>query len=131
MPKQFQSIASDVVLGEGATVHEFVNLYGVSHFAPLQRPEQFNRAMLAFLGKVLVNRKRPRYPMPDDITTALELRGLTKAYKDRPAYQQNDYIGWISRAKGQETCKKRLEQMLDELEKGGVYMNMQHTPSAR
>ena len=32
---------------------EFVHLPGVSHFAPLQRPEQFNRAMLAFLGKVL------------------------------------------------------------------------------
>ena len=31
---------------------EFVNLHGVSHFAPLQRPEQFNCAMLAFLGKV-------------------------------------------------------------------------------
>jgi acetyltransferase-like isoleucine patch superfamily enzyme len=26
--KRFQAIASDVVLGEGATVHEFVNLYG-------------------------------------------------------------------------------------------------------
>jgi len=33
---------------------EFVNLHGVSHFAPLQRPEQFNIAMLAFLGKVLL-----------------------------------------------------------------------------
>ena len=32
---------------------EFVELRGVSHFAPLQRPEQFNTAMLAFLGKVL------------------------------------------------------------------------------
>ena len=32
---------------------ELVNLHGVSHFAPLQRPEQFNIAMLAFLGKVL------------------------------------------------------------------------------
>ena len=28
MTKRFQSIASDVILGEGATVHEFVNLYG-------------------------------------------------------------------------------------------------------
>ena len=28
MTKRFQSIASDVVLGEGATAHEFVNLYG-------------------------------------------------------------------------------------------------------
>ena len=32
---------------------ELVNLHGVSHFAPLQRPELFNSAMLAFLGKVL------------------------------------------------------------------------------
>lgn len=32
---------------------EFIYLPGVSHFAPLQRPEQFNSAMLAFLGKVL------------------------------------------------------------------------------
>ena len=32
---------------------EFINLRGVSHFAPLQRPEQFNSAMLAFLGKVV------------------------------------------------------------------------------
>lgn len=31
----------------------FVELHGVSHFAPLQRPGQFNRAMLAFLGNVL------------------------------------------------------------------------------
>jgi pimeloyl-ACP methyl ester carboxylesterase len=28
-------------------------LEGVSHFAPLQRPEQFNGAVLAFLDKVL------------------------------------------------------------------------------
>jgi pimeloyl-ACP methyl ester carboxylesterase len=31
----------------------FIDLPGVSHFAPLQRPEQFNVAMLAFLGNVL------------------------------------------------------------------------------
>ena len=31
---------------------ELLILPDVSHFAPLQRPEQFNRAMLAFLGKV-------------------------------------------------------------------------------
>jgi pimeloyl-ACP methyl ester carboxylesterase len=30
---------------------EFVALDGVSHFAPLQRPEQFNAAMLAFIDK--------------------------------------------------------------------------------
>ena len=32
---------------------EFVYLTGVSHFAPLQRPEQFNSAILTFLDKVL------------------------------------------------------------------------------
>lgn len=32
---------------------EFIYLPGVSHFAPLQRPEQFNIALLAFLDKVL------------------------------------------------------------------------------
>jgi pimeloyl-ACP methyl ester carboxylesterase len=31
----------------------FVHLPDVSHFAPLQRPEQFNSEMLAFLGSVL------------------------------------------------------------------------------
>jgi pimeloyl-ACP methyl ester carboxylesterase len=32
----------------------FVALDGVSHFAPLQRPSYFNRALLAFLGTVLL-----------------------------------------------------------------------------
>jgi pimeloyl-ACP methyl ester carboxylesterase len=32
---------------------EFILLPGVSHFAPLQRPEQFNGVVHAFLGKVL------------------------------------------------------------------------------
>jgi pimeloyl-ACP methyl ester carboxylesterase len=32
---------------------ELVLLPGVTHFAPLQRPEQFNAAVLAFLGRVL------------------------------------------------------------------------------
>lgn len=52
-------------------------------------------------------------------------------YKQRPAYQQNDYIGWIERAKKQDTKEKRLNQMLAELEKGGVYMNMSHPPSEK
>jgi pimeloyl-ACP methyl ester carboxylesterase len=33
---------------------EFIFLSGVSHFAPLQRPEQFNNVMLTFLDKTLV-----------------------------------------------------------------------------
>ncbi len=67
---------------------------------------------------------RPRYPMPEFFRAALEARGLMDAYRARPPYQQNDYIGWIERAKLESTKQKRLKQMLDELEKGGVYMRM-------
>ena len=75
------------------------------------------------------NLKRTRQPMPDFVRDSLEARGLMSAYHARPAYQQNDYLGWIARAKRQETRDKRLRQMLDELESGGVYMNMRHASS--
>ncbi len=69
--------------------------------------------------------------MPDFIQQALEKRGLMEDYKQRPAYQQNDYIGWISRAKREATKEKQLNQMLDELERGGVYMKMKHPASEK
>jgi uncharacterized protein YdeI (YjbR/CyaY-like superfamily) len=62
--------------------------------------------------------------MPDFVLAALEERQLMAAYHQRPPYQQNDYIGWITRAKLSATQQKRLAQMLDELERGGVYMKM-------
>jgi hypothetical protein len=68
--------------------------------------------------------RRGRYPMPDFILEALEKTKLFDAYSARPPYQQNDYVGWITRAKREETRDKRLDQMLDELERGDVYMNM-------
>ncbi len=68
--------------------------------------------------------KRPRHPMPADVRDILQQRGLLAAYQARPAYQQNDYLGWIGRAQRAQTCAKRLEQMLAELENGGVYMKM-------
>ena len=67
---------------------------------------------------------RPRYPMPDFFRDAINVRGLMDAYLARPDYQRNDYIGWINRAKLESTKQKRLNQMLDELERGGVYMRM-------
>lgn len=63
-------------------------------------------------------------PMPDEVRDALLDQGLMDAYEARPAYQRNDYLGWISRAKLPQTRRKRLEQMLDELRRGGVYMKM-------
>ncbi len=44
---------------------------------------------------------RPIYPMPDDIRSAPLMHGLLEAYQQRPAYQQNDYLGWIALAKCQ------------------------------
>jgi len=75
--------------------------------------------------------KRPQHPMPDFVRLALEERDLVGAYKARPAYQQNDYLGWIGGAKRPETREKRLRQMLEELEAGGVYMNMEHPGPAK
>ena len=65
------------------------------------------------------------------VEDALRKANLFSAYRARPAYQQNDYLGWINQAKKEETKKKRLQQMLEELETGGVYMNMAHPPSAK
>lgn len=68
--------------------------------------------------------RRPRYPMPSKVRAALEDRGLLEAYNERPPYQRNDYLWWITTAKRTETKERRLAQMLDELEAGDVYMKM-------
>ena len=69
--------------------------------------------------------------MTDDIRDVLTVRGLLPLYDKRLPYQRNDYIGWITRAKRPETRKKRLEQMLDELESGDVYMKMAYRPKEK
>ena len=71
---------------------------------------------------------RPRHPMPTDVRRALEGAGLMDAYLDRPPYQRNDYIGWINRAKREDTRRRRIDQMLAELEAGDVYMKMAWRP---
>ncbi len=68
--------------------------------------------------------KRAKNPMPVYVRKALSDHGLMDAYKDRPPYQQNDYLGWIVRAKQNTTSQKRLNQMLAELKGGKKYMNM-------
>ncbi|MEW5721318.1 MAG: YdeI/OmpD-associated family protein [Chloroflexota bacterium] len=71
--------------------------------------------------------------MPAFVRNALLQRGLMEAYRRRPAYQQNDYVGWITRAKRKETQEKRIAQMLNELARGDKYMNMAYRakPSAK
>lgn len=75
--------------------------------------------------------RRARWPMPALVERALKETGLQAAYDERPPYQRNDYVGWILHAKTPATKMKRLAQMLDELERGGVYMRMKHAASAK
>lgn len=70
---------------------------------------------------------RDIHPMPDFVDEALQTYDLVEAYRSRPPYQKNDYIGWITRAKREATQQKRLNQMLDELREGDRYMNMEYT----
>ena len=66
--------------------------------------------------------------MPTFVRTALVNSKLMEAYRSRPPYQQNDYLGWITRAKLEPTRQRRLAQMLDELARGDLYMNMTYCP---
>ncbi len=75
--------------------------------------------------------KRQRYIMPSDIEKQLVVHGVMEDYKQRPEYQQNDYIGWIERAKRENTRQTRIKQMVEELITGGVYMKMDHPPSRK
>jgi uncharacterized protein YdeI (YjbR/CyaY-like superfamily) len=72
--------------------------------------------------------KRAIKPMPDDVREALEAEGLEGRYGARPPYQQNDYLGWIGRARRDETRRKRIETMLRELREDSGYMRLPYTP---
>ena len=75
--------------------------------------------------------KRERHSMPEYVLNALEQENLFEAYESRPPYQQNDYVGWITDAKRDETRAARLVQMLDELRSGDVYMKMAYKPATQ
>jgi hypothetical protein len=68
--------------------------------------------------------------MPAFVKKALSARRLTSAYRNRPLYQQNDYIGWITGARREATQQRRLSQMLDELSGGRLYMKMKWSQRA-
>lgn len=74
---------------------------------------------------------RERNPMPDDLMAVLKSANVLADFEARPAYQRNDYVGWITRAARDETRQKRITQMIDELRRGGVYMKMVHPASSK
>ncbi len=75
--------------------------------------------------------KRPWHEMPEFVENALREHGLMEAYRSRPPYQRNDYVGWITGAKRWETQQKRLAQMISELQCGDRYMNMVYRPRSK
>ncbi|UGY03286.1 YdeI/OmpD-associated family protein [Bradyrhizobium quebecense] len=75
--------------------------------------------------------KRPRAIMTAGIRRELDAAGLTETFKERPPYQRNDDLHWIERSVRAATKRKRIDQMLEELRAGGVYMRMAHRPSKR
>jgi len=70
--------------------------------------------------------KRKINSMPGDMEKRLINENLMDAYKRRPPYQQNDYLGWILKARRPETREKRIAQMIEELRSGDRYMGMKY-----
>jgi hypothetical protein len=66
--------------------------------------------------------------MPGNVRTALEKRNLMEAYLARPEYQKADYLKWIALAAGPAAKQKRLDQMLDELDKGNLFKGEAWSP---
>lgn len=64
--------------------------------------------------------------MPEDVEERLIKENLMELYRKRPPYQQNDYLGWILKAKRPETREKRINQMIEELRSGNKYMGMDY-----
>ncbi len=59
--------------------------------------------------------KRPLAEMPDNLRAELDAADLMRAFKQRPAYQRNDYMHWVARARHPENRRKRINQMIGEL----------------
>ena len=70
----------------------------------------------------------PAMVIPGFVRGALAARKLTAAFEARPEYQQKGYLAWIDEPKLKDGKRKRLDQMLEELEKGGVYLAAPWTP---
>ena len=79
------------------------------------------------MSRVNAPSKTPQ-PMPGNVKSALAKRELMDKFRARPDYQQNDYLKWIALAVGPAAKDKRLQQMLDELEKGDAFKGEPWTP---
>ena len=72
-------------------------------------------------------KKKSVLELPGGIKNILLAENLLESYENRPFYQRNDYLHWITDAKREETRNKRIRHMLEELRAGNIYMNMEYT----
>ncbi len=56
---------------------------------------------------------RERHAMPDDVLATLKSENVLADFEARPAYQQNDYVGWITRAARDETRHSGVWRQVD------------------
>jgi uncharacterized protein YdeI (YjbR/CyaY-like superfamily) len=75
-------------------------------------------------------RRKPN-ELPEHVKQALEQAALRADFDARPAYQRDEYLAWLTRAKQPEVRAKRLALMLAELEAGGVFMRGDHPDSKK
>ena len=69
--------------------------------------------------------------MPGNVRSALAKKNLLDAFRARPDYQRNGYLKWIASAAGPAAKQQRLDQMLDELQQGGLFQGEPWTPPAK
>ncbi len=74
---------------------------------------------------------KAKQPMPGNVKGALAKRKLMEAYEGRPDFQQAEYLKWIALANGPTAKQQRIDQMLEELEKGGLFKGEAWTPPAK
>lgn len=66
--------------------------------------------------------------MPADIRIHLAERNLTDAFRRRPEDQKRKYLEWIEGTRFSILRSRRIRQMLDELDRGDMYMNSAFSP---
>ncbi len=74
---------------------------------------------------------RPIQRMTAAVRAALTKHGVLAAYRARPPYQRNDYLGWIKQSVSPANQAKRIETMIHDLKDGGLYMAMKWPAGAK
>lgn len=69
-----------------------------------------------------------KHAMPGFVRSALTKHDLMDAFRARPDYQQNEYLGWLGKAVTDAEKKKRAAQLVDELTKGDAFLGKPWAP---